>query len=150
MDVNTLFDRMFKASIGFDALPVFFHRLETDEFSNFPPHNIEKLDDNSYRITLAVAGYKPEDLNLSVENGFLTVSSTNNNENETRVFIHRGIANRKFEKKFQLAEFVEIVSASMENGLLHIDVIKVIPEEKKPKKIPINGVFAKVGVRKLE
>ena len=148
MDIDTLFDRMFRASIGYDALPPFFHRLQIDDISNFPPHNIEKLGDNSYRISLAVAGYKPEDINVAVENGFLTISTVNTPTEDNRVFVHRGIANRKFEKRLQLAEFIEIVGAYMENGLLNIDVVKVIPEEKKLRKIPIKGISAKITADK--
>lgn len=106
--------------------------------SNFPPHNIEELSENKYRITLAVAGYLPEDITVSVDNGFLNIQGKREDESSTEAkFLYRGIALRNFAKSIKLSEHIEVTDALMEHGLLTIDLERIIPEDKKPRIISI-------------
>jgi len=125
------FTPFYRSSIGFDRL---FDALEYS--SSFPHHNIEKIGEDDYRITLAVAGFSEADISIEVKDRTLTVSGSRDESPKNYVF--QGIAGRNFERKFQLSEHVEVVSASMEHGLLHVDLKHVVPESKKPKKIEIS------------
>lgn len=123
--------------IGFDR---FFDNLFTDSPlnpSNYPPYNIEKVSDDSYRISVAVAGLSREDLNISVDNGQLHVAGERQVSEDSKQYLYKGIANRSFKLKFQLADFVEVEDANLENGVLHIDLKRIVPEELKPRKIDI-------------
>lgn len=136
------FSPLYRSSIGFDRFASLLdHALRSDQNNNaYPPFNIEVLDDNRYAITLAVAGFSREELGIEVENGVLTVKGSKDSDSkEQRQFLHRGIANRSFERKFNLAEYVEVTDASCEDGLLTISLLKEIPEKMKPKQIIING-----------
>ncbi len=126
----------FRSTVGFDRL---FELLESaDVREGYPPYNIERADENHYRVTVAVAGFGENDLSIEVKDGVLTV--TGKREDAQRAsYLHQGIAGRAFERSFQLAEHVEVRGARLENGLLHIDLERVVPEEKKPRKIAING-----------
>ena len=136
------FAPLYRSSIGFDQLPALFaHALKRDE-TGFPPYNIEKLADDQYRITLAVAGFKEKDLSVETQNGVLTVTGRAE-ETTPANFLYRGISGRQFERSFQLAEHVEVRSARLENGLLQIDLERMIPEEMKPRRIAINGADLK-------
>ena len=105
---------------------------------NYPPYNIERLDENRFQISVALAGFKPEEVDLTVEQNILTLESRKSDKEE-RNFLHRGISARNFKRQFTLADHVEVKGASFENGLLVIDLQREIPEAKKPRRIAING-----------
>jgi molecular chaperone IbpA len=130
-----------RSTVGFDHLFGLLERA-ADVSSGYPPYNIERSDDTHYRITLAVAGFQEKDLNVETRNGVLFVHG-NTEEASEKNYLYRGIAGRHFERRFQLAEHVEVRSAKLENGLLHIDLERMIPEEKKPRRIAINGTDLK-------
>ena len=129
----------YRNSIGFDRLASLIdNALASDAVtSGYPPYNIEVLDENKYAITLAVAGFEDADLDIKVEKGVLTIRGMKA-ANEERKYLHQGIANRTFERKFNLADYVEVTSADLKNGLLTISLTKEIPEAMKPKTIAIN------------
>ena len=131
------FSPYFRSTVGFDHL---FDTLQqvTDVSNGFPPYNIERSDETHYRISLAVAGFREKDLNVEVRDGVLTVTGKNE-EAQKQDYLYQGIAGRAFERSFQLAEHVEVRAANLENGLLHIDLERIVPEEKKPRRITING-----------
>ena len=126
-----------RSTVGFDHLFSLMER-SSDVSSGYPPYNIERSDDTHYRITLAVAGFREQDLNVETREGVLIVSGKTE-ESTQQNFLYRGIAGRHFERQFQLAEHVEVRGAKLENGLLQVDLERVVPEEKKPRKIMING-----------
>ena len=130
----------YRNSIGFDRLTSLLdNALNSENVSNsYPPYNIEVLDENRYAITLAVAGFSSGELELNVERGVLTVRGKKAKE-EGKQYLHQGIANRAFERKFNLAEYVEVTDAGLDNGLLTISLKKEIPEAMKPRSISINS-----------
>ncbi len=130
---------LFRTSVGFDRMAQMMnqaHRIDQQNVS-YPPYNIETLDENQYQITLALAGFTENDLDITSEQNVLVVRGKTSNDVE-RKYLHRGIANRSFERKFQLADHVKVTTAAMENGLLHIKLMKEIPETMKPRTIEIN------------
>jgi len=135
------FAPLFRSTVGFDRL---FDLVDgfADQANGYPPYNIERSDETHYRITLAVAGFGEKDLNLEVKEGVLTVTGQHEVQDKTapKAFLYQGIAGRAFERRFQLADHVEVRAAKLENGLLHIDLERLIPEEKRPRRIAINGV----------
>lgn len=130
---------LYRNSIGFDRLASLLDSaLRTDSVApGYPPYNIEMLGENRYAITLAVAGFEQNELDLMVEKGVLTVRGKKAKEEERR-YLHQGIANRAFERKFNLADYVEVTGADLNNGLLTINLVKEIPEAMKPRTIAIN------------
>jgi len=134
------FSPLFRSTVGFDRL---FDLMDSyaEQSGGYPPYNIERADETHYRITLAVAGFSEKDLSLEVKEGVLTVTGQREEQNnpESSSYLYQGIAGRAFERRFQLAEHVEVKAARLENGLLHIDLERLIPEEKKPRKIAINA-----------
>lgn len=114
--------------LGFDQLERLVERTAKSGTEGYPPFNIEQSGDNAFRITLAVAGFREDDLAITVEDRQLVIRGRQGEEAEGRVFLHRGIAARAFQKSFVLAEGVEVAGASMENGLLHIDLRRAVPE----------------------
>lgn len=130
---------LYRNSIGFDRLASLLDSaLRTDSVTpGYPPYNIEMLSENRYAITLAVAGFEQSELDLMVEKGVLTVRGKKAKEEERR-YLHQGIANRAFERKFNLADYVEVTGADLHNGLLTISLVKEIPEAMKPRTITIN------------
>ena len=133
------FSPLFRHSIGFDRLQqIADAALRVDHGdSGYPPYNIEQLGDDGYQITMAVAGFSEADLDIVSKENTLVVSGKVA-EREGTTFIHRGIAGRAFERRFDLAEHVKVTRANLVNGLLQIDLIREVPEEKKPRKISIN------------
>ena len=109
-----------------------------DTSQGYPPYNIERTNENTYRITVAVAGFGDKDLNVEVRDGVLSVTGKRE-DGDKPSYLHHGIAGRAFERRFQLAEHVEVRGAKLENGLLHVDLERVVPEEKKPRRIQINA-----------
>ncbi|WP_333609135.1 Hsp20 family protein [Arsukibacterium sp.] len=148
--MNTIdFSPLYRSSIGFDRFASLLdHALRSDQNNNsYPPYNVEIIDENRYAITLAVAGFTLDELTIEVEQGVLTIRGNKTSEGaEKRQYLHRGIANRSFERKFNLAEFVEVVDANMEHGLLSISLVKDIPEKMKPKQIAINGQSSNAAI----
>jgi molecular chaperone IbpA len=127
--------------VGFDRL---FDMLEnqsrTSSSDNFPPFNIERRGDDAYRITLAVAGFKPSELDITAQQNLLTIQGKKGDAAGNGEFLHVGIAQRGFERRFELADFVRVENAALEDGLLVIDLLREVPEAMKPKKITIGGV----------
>ncbi|MEL7343450.1 MAG: Hsp20 family protein [Pseudomonadota bacterium] len=113
--------------LGFDQLERLVERT-AKEANGYPPYNIEQTSDDAFRITLAVAGFRRDELSITLENRQLTVRGRQGEDDDGRVFLHRGIAARQFQRSFVLAEGVEVKAAEMENGLLHIDVARIRPE----------------------
>ena len=142
-NVMTLTTPLLRQTVGFDRFNDLFESLLSEKggnFENYPPYNIEKLEDNHYRIIMAVAGFTMDDLNIVLEDSELTVTATKSDDaKEGREFLHRGIAMRNFNKTFRLADNIKVTNADLHNGLLEISLEREIPEEKKPRAIPING-----------
>jgi molecular chaperone IbpA len=135
-----------RTTVGFDRL---FDLLENSgrvgQNENYPPFNIERLGENDYRITIAVAGFKPEEIDITAQqNMLIVVGSKQVDGNDNRDFLHMGIANRNFERRFQLADHVFVQSADMADGLLTVGLVREIPEALKPRKIAIGGALLEV------
>jgi len=137
---NIDFTPLYRNSVGFDRMANLLDAaFRSDAAGNgYPPYNIESLDDARYAITVAVAGFRRDELDIHVERGVLAVSGRKAEEGD-RKYLHRGIANRAFERKFNLAEHVEVTGASLDNGLLTIDLVKELPEAMKPRRISIDN-----------
>lgn len=132
------FAPLFRSTIGFDHLTRLLDQASGfDGDGGFPPYNIERLAENDYRITMAVAGFAEGDITIEVKDTSLLVKGEKKSETEGRIFLHRGIAARSFERRFQLADFVEVKGASMKDGLLSIDLVRNLPERMKPRTISI-------------
>ena len=132
---------LYRSTVGFDRLARMLDEASSFEAPSYPPYNIEKLSDDEYRITMAVAGFAPEDITIEVKGNALSVSAKKTEKQEqASEFLHQGIASRAFERRFQLADHVQVVSAGMENGLLHVALKREVPEALKPRTIPVNGV----------
>ena len=130
---------LFRSSVGFDHLASMLDSANRVEQPAYPPYNIERVSDDKYRISMAVAGFDSSELELESERNTLKVSGVKANAEDNREYLHRGIAARNFERKFQLADHVKVVGANLENGLLHIDLEREIPEAMKPRKIEISA-----------
>jgi molecular chaperone IbpA len=130
---------LFRSTIGFDRMTRLLETaLKADEASlSYPPYNIEKLDEDAYRITMAVAGFGPEDLEITAQENSLLIQGRAKKEAEQGQFLYRGIAGRAFERRFQLADHIKVRGASLENGLLHVELVREIPETLKPRSIRI-------------
>jgi molecular chaperone IbpA len=138
------FSPFYRSTVGFDRL---FSRLDSlvgQETKSYPPYNIERTGENAYRISIAVAGFGQGDIAIeSKENSLFVKGAKGLSEGDkTREFLHRGIAERAFDLRFQLADHVEVNGATLENGLLHIDLKRELPESKKARQIPISGATA--------
>lgn len=133
------FAPLYRSTIGFDHLSSLLDAVTQREQNqpSYPPYNIERLDKDQYRITMAVAGFTPQELEIQSEQQTLTVRGRKPEENEHRNYLHQGIAARNFERVFQLADHVKVIAANIENGLLHIELEREIPETMKPRQIPI-------------
>lgn len=127
---------LYQSAIGFDRMASLLDSVARDSKPAYPPYNIERVDENHYRITMAVAGFAQDELDITSEQNTLLISGRQQDDEE-RDYLHRGIAARSFERKFQLAEHVKVVSARLENGLLHVQLEREIPEAMKPRKIDI-------------
>jgi len=139
------FTPFYRSTVGFDRL---FNRLDGlvgQEAKTYPPYNIEKIGEDAYRISIAVAGFSEGDLVLESKENNLVVKGAKAPlaEDKAREFLHRGIAERAFDLRFQLAEYVEVSGASLENGLLHVELKRQLPESKKARTIAINGTAPK-------
>ncbi|MFV5403663.1 MULTISPECIES: Hsp20 family protein [unclassified Acinetobacter] len=129
---------LFRRSIGFDRLNDFIDYAMQSDTPNYPPYNIEKHGENNYRIVVATAGFRQEELDIRLENRLLTIlGQPENQDNNAIEFLHKGIARRAFKLSLRLDEYIEVQQADYENGLLIIDLQRIIPEEKLPRQIPI-------------
>lgn len=130
---------LFRSSVGFDRLERLLdsaHRLDDQTFA-YPPYNIEKTGEDGYRISMAVAGFRAEDLDITTKENFLTIAGKAQKEDPPVQYLHRGIAGRSFERRFELADHIKVAAASLADGLLHVDLVREIPETLKPRTIPI-------------
>ena len=131
---------LYRSAIGFDRLASMIDDASRNEQTqnSYPPYNIELISEHAYRITMAIAGFDKSEVSINTEHGMLTVSGSKKADETERQYLHQGIAARGFERKFQLADHVRVTGASMENGLLHVELIQEIPEAMKPRAITIN------------
>ncbi|MDF1633768.1 Hsp20 family protein [Mycoplana sp. MJR14] len=136
------FSPLYRSTVGFDRLFTMLDSLgQPDQGQTYPPYNIERTGENAYRITMAVAGFDESELSIEAREHVLTVKGEKAEENgDQSQFLYRGIAKRAFERRFQLADHVEIRGAQLKNGLLHVDLVREIPEAAKPRKIEIVSV----------
>ena len=132
------FSPLYRSAIGFDRLATLIESAASNGNAGYPPYNIEQLGDSDYRISMAVAGFTQEELELSFQENLLTVKGSKQADSE-RNYLYQGIAERGFERRFQLADYVRVKGADLKNGLLHIDLVREVPEAMKPRKIEING-----------
>jgi molecular chaperone IbpA len=143
MNMRTLdFSPLYRSTVGFDHLSSLLDSVNRGDANqpSYPPYNIELLETDKYQITMAVAGFEEAELDIQTEKGTLTVAGQKSGEEVTgRNYLHQGIAARNFERRFQLADHVEVTGARMDHGLLYIDLVRVIPEAMKPKKIAIGS-----------
>ncbi len=129
---------LYRSTVGFDRLASILDNVtRTDGGSSYPPYNIEKTGDDAYRITIAVAGFADDELTIEARDGQLVISGKKAEVEDESTFLHRGIATRAFEKRFQLADHVRATDAVTANGLLHVDLVREVPEALKPRKIEI-------------
>ena len=136
------FAPLYRSTVGFDRLFSMLDGLAAPESTGqtYPPYNIERLDEESYRVTMAVAGFTEDELSVETKQSTLTITGEKAAaKDDNGEYLHRGIANRAFERRFQLADHVEVVAAKLENGLLHVDLKREIPEALKPRKIEIGA-----------
>jgi len=133
------FSPLFRHSVGFDRMQRLLDAaVQTDPSTNsYPPYNIIQVGEEGYRISLAVAGFSDNDLDVTVTDNTLVVSGRLNGEDKETTYLHRGIAGRPFERRFQLADDIKVTGSSLVNGLLNVDLVREVPEEKKPRKIAI-------------
>ena len=132
------FSPLYRSAVGFDRLAALLDSAATaDSASGYPPYNIERTDENAYRVEIAVAGFKPEELNIEVKENLLTVQGRKAANDEPRRYLHRGLAERNFERRFQLAEYVVVTEANLADGLLSVSLKRELPEALKPRRIEI-------------
>ena len=137
------FSPLFRSTIGFDRLSRLLDQSLVDEGTSYPPYNIEKTGEDAYRITMAVAGFGEEDINIVAQENMLVVAGKAKPVDEKAQFLYRGIAGRAFERRFQLADHIKVNGASLVNGLLHVDLVREVPEAKRPRQIKIEAGTAK-------
>ncbi len=132
------FSPLFRSTIGFDRLTRLADAAARgDGAATYPPYNIEKTGDESYRLSMAVAGFGAADLDIQVQENALLVTGKAKKEEDSAQYLHRGIARRAFERRFQLADTIKVVGASLDNGMLHVELVREIPEAMKPRTINI-------------
>jgi molecular chaperone IbpA len=144
------FSPLFRSTIGFDRLTRLVDaaaRVDNTALA-YPPYNIEKTGEDAYRLTMAVAGFSPEEIDVTVHENALLVTGKAKKEDENGRYLHRGIARRAFERRFSLADHIKVVGASLVNGMLHVDLTHEVPEAAKPRKIQIGGVEPQVDEQK--
>ena len=135
---------LYRSTVGFDRL---FSMLDGFESApGYPPYNIERTGENDYRVTVAVAGFSESELSIEAKENTLTIKGSKQTKEESGEVLYQGIAARAFERVFQLADHVQVKNASLENGLLHVDLVREIPEAKKPRQIQIGNGNAKAQV----
>lgn len=145
------FSPFYRSTIGFDRL---FQLLDTagspdEQAQGYPPYNIERLAENDYRLTMAVAGFAAEEVKIELKEQTLAIRAEKKPDETAREYLHRGIAARSFERRFHLADHIEVKGADLQNGLLHIDLVRNVPERMKPRQIAI-GAAAGPQVKQIE
>ncbi|ADN74904.1 heat shock protein Hsp20 [Ferrimonas balearica DSM 9799] len=135
---------LYKSAIGFDRFAKVMDEAMRAEQGGFPPYNIELVEQDKYRITMAVAGFSQDELDIEVEGDTLRIEGTKAKGDAPRQFLHQGIAERNFKRRFRLADHVKVVGADLQNGLLHVELEREIPEALKPRKISIGDSAPKV------
>ena len=131
------FTPLYRSVVGFDRLAGLLETAAADTATGYPPYNIERTDGDSYRIEIAVAGFRADELNIEVKENLLTVQGRKTANDDTRRFLHRGLAERDFERRFQLADYVIVTDASLADGLLSVSLKRELPEALKPRRIDI-------------
>ncbi|WP_372783922.1 Hsp20 family protein [Phenylobacterium sp.] len=131
------FSPLYRSVVGFDRLADLLDSAAADGAAGYPPYNIERTDENAYRVEIAVAGFRQEELSIEVKENLLTVTGRKAANDEPRRFLHRGLAERNFERKFQLADYVVVTEAALADGLLSIALKRELPEALKPRRIEI-------------
>ena len=136
---------LYHSTVGFDSLVSVFDQIAgfQNEATTYPPYNIERPTENEYRITMAVAGFDKHDIEIEVNEGILSIRGEKKDAEKERTFLHRGIASRAFDRRFQLADYVEVKSADVKDGLLSVDLEREVPERLKPRTIEIGAMVAK-------
>ncbi|HEY1447826.1 MAG TPA: Hsp20 family protein [Caulobacteraceae bacterium] len=132
------FSPLYRSVVGFDRLADLLDAANSETANGYPPYNIERTDDNAYRIDIAVAGFKPDELTIEVKENLLTVQGRKTANDEVRRYLHRGLAARNFERRFQLADYVLVTEAQLADGLLSVSLRRELPEALKPRKIDIS------------
>lgn len=141
------FSPLYRSVVGFDRLAALLDAAGAESATGYPPYNIERTAEDAYRIEIAVAGFKPEELNVEVKENLLTVQGRKAANDDTRRYLHRGLAERNFERRFQLADYVVVTDAQLTDGLLAISLKREVPEQKKPRRIEIGtGANAPVQI----
>ena len=130
---------LYRSVVGFDRLAALMDAASTEAATGYPPYNIERTDENAYRIEIAVAGFKSEDLAIEVKENLLTVQGRKVANDEAKRYLHRGLAERNFERKFQLADYVVVSDANLADGLLSISLKRELPEALKPRQVAITN-----------
>src|SRR5271155_57535 len=146
------FSPLFRSTIGFDRLTRLVDaaaRVDNAALA-YPPYNIEKTGEDAYRLTMAVAGFSPDEVDVTVHENTLLVTGKAKKEEEEGRYLHRGIARRAFERRFSLADHIKVVGASLDNGLLHVDVVREVPEAAKPRTIKIGTTVQPVQPQMTE
>jgi molecular chaperone IbpA len=131
------FSPLYRSVVGFDRVADLLQTATVDAANGYPPYNIERVEDNAYRVEIAVAGFKPEELNIEVKENLLTVEGRKAANDDARRFLHRGLAERNFQRRFQLADYVVVTDAQLSDGLLSISLKRELPEALKPRRIEI-------------
>ncbi|HWV41817.1 Hsp20 family protein [Pseudorhodoplanes sp.] len=136
----------YRSTVGFDRLFSLLDQTAAESAPGYPPYNIERTGENAYRVSVAVAGFAENELKIELKENTLTIRGEKQQKTEEKSgeVLYQGIAARAFERVFQLADFVQVKGATLENGLLHVDLVREIPEAKKPRQIPINAASGKV------
>ncbi len=140
---TTDFSPLYRSVVGFDRLAGLLETATAETASNgYPPYNIERTDENGYRVDIAVAGFRPEELEIEVKENLLTVTGRKAANDEPRRYLHRGLAERNFDRRFQLADYVVVTDANLADGLLSISLKRELPEALKPRRIEIGSAKA--------
>src|SRR6478609_3602920 len=143
------FAPLFRSTIGFDRLFDLAETAQRVSDEGYPPYNIERLGEDIYQISLAVAGFSPDEISITAEQNVVTIEG-GKTEKTDREFLYRGISTRHFKRQFSLADYVQVKNAEFDNGLLKIELVREIPEAMKPRRIAINGVSANNSQKQLE
>ncbi len=135
------FSPLFRHSVGFDRMQRLMDSAARMDTANtaYPPYNIESRGENTYRISMAVAGFSADELEVTVKENTLLISGKSSDETDQVSYLHRGIAKRAFERSFELADTVKVVGGDLDNGMLHVDLVREVPEEQKPRRIEITS-----------
>lgn len=132
------FSPLYRSSVGFDRMASLLDAAASETGNTYPPYNIERTGDSSYRISMAVAGFSDQEISIEAQQNKLTITGKKAADDEQANYLHRGIATRSFQRQFELADYVEVKAAALENGLLHVDLAREIPDAMKPRSIAIN------------